>query len=429
MSEDRRKRTLDAAIKEGVACSLMLGFGERNLPPLATFIRMPEAVFGALCSLSSLAGGIFQVVGANVVDAARRRKIFFVWGAVVQALSWILVAAAIFLQKPWNFMSLILSQILYVGALNFTIPPWSSVMGDTVAEDSRGRYFGKRNFWVGAGQLAAFTLAAVILDGLKPLGLLSWGFFCLFALSLAARMISVYYLTRMYEAPYHIQPSDRFTLADFVRRAPRANFGRFVFCCTMFIFGVSIAGPFFGYFMLKDLQWSYTEFMIATNVQMIASFVTQPLWGRLADARGNKFVLTLAMFGIGMIPLLWLPWHNKYYLFGVQIYDGLVWSAFQLSANNYIFDAVTPPKRARCTAYFNLFFAGGVFAGSLAGGLLIEALKGISPLAGTGLSHPFEVLLMLSAVGRLGAAIAGVGMFREFRVRPRAPISNAGEVA
>ena len=83
-----------------------------------------------------------------------------------------------------------------------------------------------------------------------------------------------------------------------------------------------------------------------------------------------------------MIPILWLFSADFYYLVIVQALTGLVWAGFNLSAANFLFDAVSPPKRARCVAYQALVNATFVFAGSLLGGIVAGHLPATFRVAG-----------------------------------------------
>ncbi|MBI5368760.1 MAG: MFS transporter [Planctomycetes bacterium] len=414
--ESLRRRTLLASLKDGLGYSVMQGTGERFVQPFATWLGASEATWGVLTAASALAAGLFQVLGANVVDRTRRRNLWFVGGGVVQALSWGLVLAALALRGTAGVACLIASQILYLGAVNFTIPAWGSVMGDVVPADRRGRYFGVRNGLCWLAQLLSFTLAAVLLDQLRLTAHEPQGFALLFAVALLSRFVSVYYLTQMHEPAYAAQATDHFTLFDFLRRAPRANFARFALFVMVFSAGVGIAGPFFGYFVLRDLHWSYTEYMIWLNLQMVALAAAMPLWGWVADRWGNKLVLSLCSVGIGLIPFGWLASTGRGWLFGLNVYDGMVWGGWVLASGNYLFDAVTPAKRARCTAYCNLLANLGVLAGSLLGGWLEDRLAARPALFGVPVAVPFMALLVLSAVGRLGACLIGLPCFRELRV-------------
>ncbi len=52
---------------------------------------------------------------------------------------------------------------------------------------------------------------------------------------------------------------------------------------------------------------------------------------------------------------------------GMSILTGAAWAGFGLSVWNYILEAVSAPKRARCVAYFNILIGFGGFAGALLG--------------------------------------------------------------
>jgi len=418
MSEDQRRRTLSASVKDGVAYSFMQGTGERYVQPFAAFLGVSESAYGLLVALSSLAGGLFQVLGANVVDDSGRRMQVMIRGSIVQALSWAVAISALALDRPWNVAILIASQVLYLGAWHLTIPPWSSVMGDVVPVEMRGRYFGMRNFLCGIALLVAFTGSALLLDAAKVRGrtVEGLGFVALFGTALAARLVSIWYLSRMHAPPYTVQAGDRFTFAEFLRRAPYGNFGRFVFYAGGLHLGVGIAAPFLGYYMLRDLGFSYTEFMVANGLQLLGLFVTQPLWGRFADRWGNKRMLALGGVGIGLIPLLWLVSGGRNGLCAAMFVDGLAWAAFQLASLNYLFDLVTPPKRARCMAYYTLVAGTALSVGSLLGSLLFDLLPAGVKWWRFHLTA-FETLAILSAGFRLLPSLF-LGTFAERRLRP-----------
>ncbi|MBI4616457.1 MAG: MFS transporter [Planctomycetes bacterium] len=422
MTEEERARTMAVSVKEGASFSVQQGLGERNVQPFAVFLGASAGWFGLAIGLAAFAGGICQILGANTVDRAGRRKWYIVTGAVVQALSWLLVVATMGFPLPWSVAILVLSQVLYFASVHFTVPAWFSIMGDVVPAERRGRYFGVRNFWCGTALFATFAGSAFVLDRAKEGEWLAGAFALLFAGSLVARLVSARYLGLMHDPAYAPSAADRFTLVEFVKRAPRANYGRFVFFSAAISGAIAIAGPFFGYYMLQDLGWSYTDYMVALNVQLLVLFSTQPLWGRIADRVGNRIVLSLGSLGIAAIPLLWLVSSGRWWLFGVQALDGLVFSAFQLASGNYILDCVTPPKRARCTAYYTFFCNSGVLLGALLGGLLFDAAPAGASVLGVPFARPFHLVLVASFVPRALTCLLFLPAMREMRLAP-APVS------
>jgi len=98
----------------------------------------------------------------------------------------------------------------------------------------------------------------------------------------------------------------------------------------------------------------------------------------------------------------------------VQMFAGFAWSGLVLCASNFIYDAVTPPKRVRCISYFNVINGTALFLGATAGGFLasrLPAMQGYSLLS----------LFALSGLCRLFFYLI---LFRRFQeVRPSKEVS------
>jgi MFS family permease len=97
-----------------------------------------------------------------------------------------------------------------------------------------------------------------------------------------------------------------------------------------------------------------------------------PVWGKATDQYGTRKVLSLSGFIMPAVPLLWIFSGNLYYLILIQVLSGFIWAGFELSALNFIFDTTTPQKRATAIAYYNVLNGICIFAGSMAGALLVK---------------------------------------------------------
>ena len=166
--------------------------------------------------------------------------------------------------------------------------------------------------------------------------------------------------------------------------------------------------------MLRDLQLSYLTYMALQVCSSFASLVALPLWGKHADMVGNVRVLRLSAFFAALIPVFWLFSHDPAYLMVIQIFGGFCWSGVALSAANFIYDAVSPPKRVRCIAYFNVINGVALFLGSLLGGFLASRLP---PLFG----YRLLSLFAFSSCCRLFLYLLLSRSFRE--VRPAQQVS------
>ncbi len=402
----------------------MHGFGERYVGALVIKGGAGLLALAFLSVLPSIAGAWVQCFSANVTDIFKRRKRIMVGGAIAQALTWAPAALALYFSPDTAYWVILASFSLYLAIQNFVTPPWASVMGDLVPADQRGRYFGLRNFLTGSGIIVSFLAGGFWLDHCRTnntsaLGLAgeAYGFFALFAMAGVARLVSAYYLNTMHEPAYEPQPADRFSLIEFLKRVPKGHFGRFVIYISFVHLGVGVGGAYFGWYVLGVLAYDSRDFAILFTIPLVTMFCSQPLWGRLADRVGNKRLIVIGGIGVGLIPVLWLFSKDFTYLCVAQAYDGLVWAAFEIACWNYLFDVVTPPKRARCLAYKTLLQSIGsglgIFLGAGVG--LLFAIPIDTP-KGPAMQPSFPAILCVSAALRLLPSLLLLRTFKEVRI-------------
>jgi MFS family permease len=411
--EELRRASLRASVHDGVCWAIMHGAGERYVAPFVVLGGTSYVGLALAVALPALAGALVQCFSAERADRSGRRKRMFVAGAVAQGLLWFLAAGAALLPSAPAYVAMVVVYLLLLALHNYTVPPWTSLMGDLVPEDRRGRYFGARNFLLGMAIVVSFFGAGWWLEHARTAlpGGIAWGFLTIFLVAGLARLGSAWFLSRMYEPVYLPAPAERFTFGEFLRRMPHGPFGRFTLYAAWLHLGVGVAGPFFTIYFLRVLGLRPHEFASLVAAHLLAYYGAHPLVGRLADRIGNKRVLAAGGIGIGLIPLWFLLSRDYGVLLAIQIYDGFVWAAFNLGSSNYLFDVVSPPKRARCTAYFTLMISAGGLAGAFLGAGVAHAVRA---------QIPFETLLWISAGLRLLPSLLLLRTFGEARIRPMA---------
>jgi MFS family permease len=397
----------------------MVGSGETYFGAYGVFLQATSLQIGLLASLPPFIGAIIQAFSVWVTDRIGSRRRIIVYGAIAQAFFLLLLSASAFvLPKLSNGPNLLILIIIFCFiSANFTLPPWNSLIGDIVPANMRGIFFGIRTRQVSIFAFIGLILSGNILDHFRQNSNEAIGFAIIFFIAAISRFFSGYYLSKHIDPPYETDPRQYFSFYDFLRRARKSNFARFVFFFSCMNLGVAFAGPYFAQYMLRDLKLTYIEFTAVTAATVLGQFFTLRYWGNLSDTFGNKKVLNFCGYGVALCPFLWVFSANIWYLILIQLYGGFVWAGFNLAAQNFIFDAVSPPKRARCAAYTGIINGFFVFVGAFAGGYLASHLPHTINLLGKTITLPCPLifLFIISGTVRFIAAKVFIPRFHEVR--------------
>lgn len=413
----RQDPTLKASVRDGMAHAAMIGAGETYLTPFAIFLKATSFQIGLLAGLPLLIGAVFQSLGVWLIENYRSRLWMIITSALIQGAVWlpIMILPFYFGIRSETVSILIVLVAIYHIAGSIVLPAWNSLMGDLVPTEIRGNFFGYRHKRTGFVTFVALAAAGQVLHSFKLSETATvYGYFIIFSVAMLARLFSVRFLRQYRDPPYQVQQTERFSFLQFLKATPKSNFARFVVFFASMNFAAYLAGPFFGMYLLNDLQVSYHAYTAIIAAATISQFCTMHYWGRLTDQFGNRKIMSVCAFGVAILPLLWLFSANIYWLVMIQAYAGFVWAGFNLAGANFMFDAVTPPKRARCVAYQAIINAAFIFSGSFLGATLAKYLTA-SGVYWSGLNTPASVYIPLFILSGLIRFLVAVGMLRLFK--------------
>ena len=407
------RESLRVSFKDGIFASVMTGVTDNYVIPFALLLGSTVQQVGLVGGLPSLLGSVSQLFATHAVHLIGGRLKLLVRAVSIQASILLAIACLALVDIPYRVESLLFLLAVFFASGAMAGPAWGSLMTDYIPQRKRGSYFGWRNRMLGFVNVASMITAGLLLYWTKELFHLL-GFFLLFLTAALCRFISAGYIARMSEVPQKRDPASDFTFVMFLARFRESNFVKFVAFVAALTFAAQLASPFFTVFMLRDLQFSYLTYMFIQVVSTAAGLVALPWWGRHADLVGNVRVLRLSGFLTTLIPFLWLLSQNIFYLTLVQVFAGFAWSGVMLCASNFIYDAVTPPKRVRCIGYFNVINGTALFLGASLGGFLASRLP---PIQGS-------TILSLFALSSACRFLFYCFLSRSFReVRPSKEVS------
>ncbi len=298
-----------------------------------------------------------------------QRKLLAILLATIGRGVWIFPALLPLLRIPQE--QAVLYLILLVGFSHFFQGGagviWSSWMGGVIPGTHRGRYFGLRGGILSVVGLVANLSAGVFLDRVgAPI---NYQAVLTVATVLALIGVSLYAL--------HYDPAETTLKLGFAETvtAPLmdVNFRKFLMFIVYWNPSIMLAAVFVFPYFLQHLQMTFTQIAIWASIAAMTTLVAGPLWGRLADAVGNKAVLIItSMIAATALPLCWIlatP-DNLTFIYVSGFIDGVAWSAVTVSIFNLGLATAPGDRRTAYLAAIGLFggiagFLGGMLAGPL----------------------------------------------------------------
>lgn len=413
---EQKRKSLSYSIADGALYASMVGFAETYFIPLIIALGALNYQIGAFAAVPQLFLAISQFAGIFLLRRFLVRRSIIIGFSFGQAvfLAVILYGVITWKLTPWTFIAI---ATCYFGVFGVVIPAWNSLLGDLTSEENRGKYFGRRNSYVQLVSLFSVIAGGLILQHFETLGNVRYGFAVILLLALISRLGSVAAETKHVEIPYQEPPDSYFSFWDFIRRSRNSNFAKFVYFVGLMSFAIKMSEPYFAAYMIRDLEFSYLEYTVAQGVFIAAQFIAMRRWGSFADQFGNRAVLHITGAIMPFIPLLWFLSLNFYYILVIQVLAGLAWAGWFLGSANFIFDAVSPAKRARCAAYMNFFVSIGFALGTLFGAYLSTVAPQVLDTGAMQIRFfsPLEFIFLVSAAIRLVIVSSFIPMIREVR--------------
>jgi MFS family permease len=416
LSEGQVKKSLRNSIFDGSAYSVMLGLTQNYITPFALTMKATTQQIGLLASIPHFTMAAVQFVAPALSERIGSRKSFILPMVLMHALMWLPILLIPYLfqtHQVWWLIAFMTLSTAFDSAVN---PAWGSMMADLVPSQMRGRYFGLRNRITAFVSMAFSYAAGGILQLLT--GNTDLAFTIIFIGAMASRLVSFYFLSRMYEP---LSPATEKRGHESILKMARGllstNIGMFVMLCALMNFSATVAGPFFSPYMLVDLRMSYIVYTILNSVAGLATVGFMTWWGKRIDRAGSIKVLKITSLFVPFVPIGWALYRSLWWLVIMQVFSGFAWAGFQLASGVFIFDAAPAQNRTRYIALYNSLIYLGVSLGSLTGGIVAPHLP---PVMGS----YFPTIFIVSGVARLAVALFFLRRIKEVRKVPQIEASE-----
>lgn len=402
-------------IKSSATRSMSDSLISNSISPYIIALQATNFQISLLVSLPAIFGKTIQVYASKIIEKLSRKKIVL-FGELLQAAMIILIAIPgimfFFLGISSSTSSYILIAIYLVYALSasISIPASASWIRD-ISKTKRAIFLAKKNKIKGIFGITTTIVLGIILD-ISTTRFLFTGFAIIFAIAFIIRIYTIRLVSRQYEPKISLEKGYYFSLKQFLKKMPYNNFGRFTIFLSLANFSIAIASPFFAVYMLRNLEFSYIQYMTMIIVFTFSSIFFIPKWGKMVERFGSLKIFEFSGIFIALSPFLWLasflftgnPTTAFIYILIVQMFSGFATSGFSISSINFIYDAVTSQRMGICAAYQNIILGAGIFLGATIGGIIATI-----PEMQLGFS-PFVIVFIVSGVARF-VSFSTIGKF------------------
>lgn len=389
-----RRGDLRAMLGDGASFSVMVGIGETYLPAFALAAGLGEVAAGLVATVPLVAGAMLQLISPAAIRRLNSHKWWVVLCASCQALAFLPLVWGAYANRVSAALVFGMAAI-YWGAGLATGPAWNTWAGTLVPEELRHAFFARRTRFSQVGTLAGFVTGGLLLQYAKGWHADCIPFAALFAVAGIARVISVSFLASQSEPQPPGNGHRRVSLRELFGPAAHRADGRLVLYLLAVQAAAQFAGPYFTPFMLKQIRFSYLEYVLLIGVSFLTKALALPALGRLASRIGTRRLLWVG--GVAIVPVsgMWLVSTNFGYLLFVQVAAGLAWAAYELAMFLLFFEAIPEKERTSVLTIYNVGNALATAVGALLGAAYLSA-AGKTPDA-------YLAVFGISSVGRLAA--------------------------
>jgi MFS family permease len=412
-------RSLRHALRDGIGYALLVGTVENYLGAYAIFLQASASQVAILSTFPNWFGSLVQLLSAWIAGFGLKRKTLILGGVAFQIAA---LAPLIVIPRLWPehaILTLTLAALAYHAGNNLAAPMWTSLVGDLLPERRRGRWFGRRTALANLATFAAIAAAGFILEAYQAADLAYWGFATIFALGGLARMYSFSQLARMEDPGPPRESTITQPVSSLWHRLTGSHFVRYSLSIGLMYAAVVFSGPLFSVYMLRELHFTYVEFMGNTAVSAVTQALLLPFWGRVRDSYGNRIVIVVSGWLIPLVPLVWIFTTNYWLLIGAQMVTGAAWSGYALASSTFLYDTVAPARRGLFTAIHTALATSFWFAGGLLAAWLVDRMPTGITLFGETWSWGSHLIPMfaLSAVARTMVAVVTLPRLTETATR------------
>lgn len=355
-------------IAEGVFSNILtLGIQSFSLTALAIYFECSPFWLSLMASLP-VATQLLQIFIGKFYKVFRTRKKALLMSSILGRIPFLFLPLAVLfkMNKPFVLISAI---VIYSIFNSFTLGIWTASMRDAIEKQERGSFFAKRFVFISVSTIVFSYLAGKMLNlPNEQYGILA------ITLGVAFSSIVSIFFFFMQEIPDTGEETERIKISFPLKNR---NFRNFLIFIAFWNFSIEFSKPYFSYFSVTILKVPYTYLGYVAAITGLASIVTYPALGKLADKYGNKKIVSRGIVMSTYVVMLFVVMGKDNYR-SLLLMDALgtsvAWGALNLCMFNLLLEVAEDPIDSYVASYFVTM---GIFGllGGLVGGVVGSLIK------------------------------------------------------
>jgi len=315
--------------------------------------------FGLISTLGAVVLA-FQIVGSMLSNRVTHRKVLWVTLALIHRLLFLGVLLAPLLSANPRFRIVWILVVLFChdSLAQVSVPIWFSWMADIVPKESMSRHWAARQRIITLATIFVMIAIAFGFDYFEKADQVILGFSILGCLGVLLGAIDILLFLRVPEPPHERVENVpwRQVLLQPIRDR---DFRRFLVFMGYWHFAVFLAAPFFGLYVLDDLEYSVRTVQLLGVAGALGVVVSSRFWGLVCDVYGYRPVLQILTVAKAFTPAAYLlaprnPEIGVTYFAVIWFIDGVMNSGLMLAFQGPLLKST--PRRNRtmyiAAAYF-----------------------------------------------------------------------------
>ena len=328
-----------------------------------------------LSTITNLILALLLIKVPSLVEGKTPMKRTVVLMAIVNSFTWIPIIFVFIFFKNINPMLLIGLWIFGLVPAALMGPLRDNWVANIVPSDKMGRYLSWRSAIAGIFYLVAFNIMGFTL--FKSAGNIGRGFAIVLSIAFLASLASTFLYSSIHSPPTTDKPqtAPKISFGSFLKGARKEHLGTFILFAALFNFAVNLSSPLLSVYLISSLKFTFMTYTLVISCEYVARVLSLGFWGKQVDKSGSLRVLGVASHLIPFVPILWLfSGGNIIFLCIAQLFSGIVWAAFDLSTQTFIYKSTLPEQRLHYIAYYRSLTTFSAALGTLASALLLSSM-------------------------------------------------------